>query len=208
LTARSRRAGRPAREVIAVDGLAVELRRKPIKSLRLHVEPGGLIWLSLPPRTPKQEAVTMVRRHRRWLDQALSRQTAPPPSPRLWGEPLPTKLPAAQLDALYRRELKRAAQTLLTRWAPRVGRRPAKLTLRWMTSRWGSCNSQTGRVSLNLALANLPPEYLEQVTVHELVHLLEPNHGPGFKARMDHLLPNWRAQRAAMRTIKPLRRPT
>jgi predicted metal-dependent hydrolase len=193
--------------VIRVDGLAVELRRKKMVNLRLHVAPDGLIWLSMPLRASHREAQAMVRRHRAWLDERLARATAPPDPPLLWGEPVPPGVRGAALERLYRAELGRTAAELAARWIPLVGRRPSHWTLRWMTSRWGSCNSRTGRVTLSLALAALPVQLVEQVLVHELVHLVEPNHGPGFRAQMDRLLPDWRARRAAMRAFKPMVRP-
>jgi predicted metal-dependent hydrolase len=207
LAARQRPHGVIARQTILVDGLEVELRRKGIVSLRLHTEPGGLVWMSLPYRTPTTEAVAMVRKHRRWLDERLVALTAPPPAPRLWGELLPDAVRGPALDRLYRQELARVSNQLAACWTAELGCQPAHWTFRWMTTRWGSCSQRTKRVTLNLALAALPTEFLEQVLVHELVHLIEPNHGPGFQSRMDATLPDWRARRAAMRQFKPVRRP-
>ncbi|MDR1633952.1 MAG: M48 family metallopeptidase [Bifidobacteriaceae bacterium] len=205
--ARYRPQGVVTRETIEIDGLQVELRRKAMVSLRLHVEPSGLIWLSMPYRTSREEAVAMFRKHRRWVDQMLQRVSAPRPEPQLWGSPAPPDLPGAALDRLYRRELSRKLPELAARWIPLVGQGPSMWTLRWMTSRWGSCSSHTRRITLNLALAALPERCLEEVLVHELVHLVEPNHGPGFAAWMDHLLPDWRATRTDMRKTKPMLRP-
>jgi len=43
-------------------------------------------------------------------------------------------------------------------------------------------------VSLNLELAKKPPQCLEYVVVHELVHMLERSHNDRFKALMDAYL--------------------
>lgn len=51
------------------------------------------------------------------------------------------------------------------------------------------------RIWLNLELAKKPPECLEYILVHELVHLLERNHNERFKAHMDKLLPNWQERK-------------
>ncbi len=47
---------------------------------------------------------------------------------------------------------------------------------------WGSCSRRTGNIRLNPDLARMPRWVLEGVLVHELAHLIEPNHGPRFKA--------------------------
>src|SRR5690554_7589576 len=61
-----------------------------------------------------------------------------------------------------------------------------------MKTKWGSCNIQAKRIWLNLELAKKPPECLEYILVHELVHLLERKHNERFKGYMDRLLPDWR----------------
>ncbi|MDR3359687.1 MAG: M48 family metallopeptidase [Bifidobacteriaceae bacterium] len=197
----------PARESIEVDGLEVELRRKAMRTMRLHVAPDGLIWLGLPYKTPRADAVEMIRRHRRWIDRRLAAAAPAPQPPRLWGEPLDDAVGGLALEELYRRELARVAPKLISHWAPLVGRSPAKVSFRWMTSRWGSCNNRSRRITLNLALAALPPPVMELVVVHELVHLLEANHSPRFWAHMRSLLPDLEDRRAALRSFTPVRRP-
>ena len=63
-----------------------------------------------------------------------------------------------------------------------------------MTTRWGSCNTGSRSITLNIALAEHPPEALESVLVHEMVHLWERGHGPRFQRLMDEMLPDWRAR--------------
>lgn len=48
--------------------------------------------------------------------------------------------------------------------------------------RWGSCSPATGRIRLSSAMEGMPGWVVDSVIVHELAHLLEPNHGPRFKA--------------------------
>ncbi|MDO5735815.1 MAG: SprT family zinc-dependent metalloprotease [Propionibacteriaceae bacterium] len=103
------------------------------------------------------------------------------------------------VEALYRREMNTSLEGLLRTWEPRVGRSAAKIRLRRMTSRWGSCNTVTCHITFNTALARFPPEALEFVVVHELTHLLERGHGPVFKSHLDRLLPDWSARRELLR---------
>ncbi|NHB83830.1 M48 family metallopeptidase [Tessaracoccus sp. HDW20] len=84
-------------------------------------------------------------------------------------------------------------------WQGRIGREASLVRLRRMTTRWGTCNTRTGAITLNVALAEYRPEMLEYVVVHELVHLWERGHGPAFTARMDAHLPDWRSRKAALR---------
>ena len=54
------------------------------------------------------------------------------------------------------------------------------LTLRKMTTRWGVCNTKDKRVTLNLELMKKPIECLDYVIMHELSHLVYPNHSKNF----------------------------
>jgi predicted metal-dependent hydrolase len=67
-----------------------------------------------------------------------------------------------------------------------------------MKTRWGSCNTASRRIWLNLELAKKPPECLEYLVVHELVHLLVRHHDERFNALMDRHLPRWRQARRTL----------
>ena len=54
------------------------------------------------------------------------------------------------------------------------------LTIRKMKTRWGVCNVKTHKVTLNLELIKKDKIYLDYVIVHELSHLLHPNHSKDF----------------------------
>ena len=55
--------------------------------------------------------------------------------------------------------------------------------IRWVTNqnnRWGSCSPENGALRISHRLAAMPQFVQDYVIVHELAHLLEPNHGNGF----------------------------
>lgn len=71
-----------------------------------------------------------------------------------------------------------------------------------MKTLWGSCNTGTAGIWLNLELAKKPPECLEYVVVHELIHLLERHHNARFMAHMDDFLPNWQIIKQRLNALK------
>jgi len=56
---------------------------------------------------------------------------------------------------------------------------PRGLYLQEMTTRWGSCTSR-GKIILNPELVKAPKACIEYVIVHELCHLVHPNHTQKF----------------------------
>lgn len=96
------------------------------------------------------------------------------------------------LNEWYRRQLKDKVPPLLEKWQDILGVKVQEFRIKKMRTRWGTCNINDKRIWLNLELAKKPPECLEYVVVHELVHLLERNHNKVFKGYMDKFLPDWR----------------
>jgi len=108
------------------------------------------------------------------------------------------------LDAWYRRLVHEAVPDLIARWEPLLGVKVARVFVRRMKTKWGSCNHRTGTIRLNSELARKPPICLEYIVVHELAHLIEPDHGPRFAALMERSMPKWRHYRDELNRL-PMR---
>lgn len=78
-------------------------------------------------------------------------------------------------------------------WAVRIGVKSPIIQLRPMRTKWASISTK-GRMILNTDLLAIPKELGEFVIVHELVHLLMPNHGRVFKSFMYAYMPDWEAR--------------
>ncbi len=98
----------------------------------------------------------------------------------------------------YRQELKKLIPALLGEWQARLGVRVTGWGIKRMKTKWGSCSVDAGRIWLNVELAKKPPQCLEYILVHELVHLRERRHNDRFLALMDEHLPDWRQRRATL----------
>lgn len=99
------------------------------------------------------------------------------------------------LNEWYRRQMRQAVPALLKKCEGVVGVCAKEWHIKNMRTRWGTCNVREKRIWLNLQLAKKPPECLEYVIVHELVHLLERNHNKRFYGYMDQFYPGWREVR-------------
>ena len=106
-----------------------------------------------------------------------------------------------KLQHWYRQQLQQQLPTLLATWEPVIGKKVHECRIKRMKTRWGTCNIQARRIWLNLELIKKPPECLEYIMVHEMVHLLERNHTPRFHALMDHFLPDWRTRQKILKRL-------
>ena len=68
-------------------------------------------------------------------------------------------------------------------------------TVRSMTSRWGSCQPQTGKITLNSKLIFYPKEAIEYVVVHEFSHFAHPDHSKAFWALVAEIMPDYKERK-------------
>ena len=73
------------------------------------------------------------------------------------------------------------------------------LRIRKMTSRWGVCNVRLKVVTLNLELIKRDLKYLDYVIVHELSHLIYPNHSKDFWSLVEENMPEYKKYRKEMK---------
>lgn len=76
------------------------------------------------------------------------------------------------------------------------------LTIRKMKTKWGVCNVKTNRVTLNLELIKKDIKYLDYVIVHELSHLIYPNHSKDFWNLVSVLTPNYKELRKELNSYE------
>ena len=67
------------------------------------------------------------------------------------------------------------------RYAEQIGVSPSGISVRNFKSRWGSCSSQ-GQIVFNWNIIKAPHAVADYVVVHELCHLVHPNHSKDFWA--------------------------
>jgi hypothetical protein len=101
----------------------------------------------------------------------------------------------------HKRLLHAEIPKMIARWAPLLGVKVSGYFLQRMKTKWGSCNHQAGNIRLNTELVKKPKDLLEYVVVHEMVHLLEPNHGDRFVALLDKHFPSWREARMELNAL-------
>ncbi len=106
------------------------------------------------------------------------------------------------LTAWYRMQAAAHVPHRMDRYASDVGRAPQRIHIRDQKTRWGSC-SPRGTISINWRLLLAPLEILDYVVVHELCHLLHPNHSPRFWREVERVLPHYLYLRRRLHDIGP-----
>ena len=79
---------------------------------------------------------------------------------------------------------------IIDTWREKLKVKPKRIQIRKMRNKWSSCSSK-GNITLNSELTRLSREIAEYVVVHELLHLIVPNHGKTFKVLLSAYLSDW-----------------
>ena len=161
------------------------LVKKRVKNLNLRLNRQGQAILSVPLRCPEEQADQFIREKSGWIFR---------------NQPAPHSLPLP--PPVDREKCKRLLGEAVLRVYPLVsdaGVPLPQVRVRKMKSQWGNCHYRQGYITLNSALARCPQELRDYVALHELVHFLHHDHGPGFYAAMDIRMPDWRRRRKALR---------
>jgi predicted metal-dependent hydrolase len=77
-----------------------------------------------------------------------------------------------------------------------------KLKYRIMTTRWGTCNTKNGDITLNPNLIKYPLSCLKYVIYHELSHLVVPNHSKYFYNVLKKVYPDYKNQKLLLKNYK------
>lgn len=107
---------------------------------------------------------------------------------------------------LLRKEGDRLFAASACRMMPQLspyGIQAPKLRQRIMRSRWGSCMPLKGIITMNTYLAVMTESIIDYVMLHELCHLVHPNHSRHFYNVMTMVMPDWKDRRAAMTAYLP-----
>ena len=103
-----------------------------------------------------------------------------------------------KINDWYRARLKEAISLKAPVIEAKIGVSASEYRIKNMKTRWGTCNTKTARVWVNLQLAKKPPECLDYLLTHELCHLLERNHTKRFWALVKQFYPQWRESKKTL----------
>ena len=159
-----------------------ELRVSPrARYLRVEVPFGGPPLLVVPRFVGRDEVERFLDAKRDWIEAQLARQVPVLDLPRL-------------SEAESRRHVRFHAGAICALEAAALGVSFRRIRVAGQRSRWGSCSSK-GTLSFNWRLALAPPEVLDYVAVHEVCHLVQPNHSRRFWKGVESRRPDYRMQR-------------
>jgi hypothetical protein len=75
---------------------------------------------------------------------------------------------------------------------------PNRVVIKKQKKRWGSCSSKRN-LNFNWKIIMAPPAVIEYLVVHELVHLIHPNHSRNFWQTVAEIIPDYQEKKEWLR---------
>jgi len=195
---------------ILFDDFTVKITQSArFKNMRLHIDKNGEVCLSMPKWTLKRTGLQFVRDNLEWIyatreKKVPSKRFKDKDEITLLGQPviithIPTERCGCHLDGnrlivsgdnhfIHRRvrdfikkTTYRYVQEKAIQMAAQIGEKPRGITLKDISSRWGSCSSAK-HLNFCWKLALAPNYVLDYIIAHEVSHLKEMNHSDKFWA--------------------------
>ena len=165
-----------------------ELIRSRRKTLALELTRDGRLLVRAPMRLAKREIDRFVAAHEDWIARHLAKQAACPLLP-------PPDSPETEALKARAREIlpKKVAY-----WSRIMGVQPTGIKITTAKKRYGSCNSRQS-LCFSCYIMRSPESAIDLVVVHELCHIREMNHGPGFYALLERYLPDWKERKKLLK---------
>lgn len=156
----------------------MKIIRTKRKTLSLSLDRQGEPLVRAPLHCPDRVIMQFLAAHQAWLERQI-RAFRPP------------KEYTEQEIAALRKKAEEWLPGRVAFFANRMNLRPAGVRITAARSRYGSCN-QKGGLCFSLFLMEKSPRAIDYVVVHELAHILQPNHSPAFYGEIAKILPDYR----------------
>ncbi len=169
-----------------------EIIRSRRKTLSIEITRELSVIVRAPWLMSERKIKNTVSEKRAWIEKSLERARL-----RLEAESRREPIPCLTEEELCRLK-KEAEREILPRTEHfaeilKVGYN--KIFIKRQKTVWGSCSSLKN-LNFNCLLMLCPSEVRDYVIIHELCHLIEPNHSARFWAAVERYCPDYREQRA------------
>ena len=93
----------------------------------------------------------------------------------------------------YKEKLYEKLKPIFKRYKAQLGVNPKEIKIMDLQNRWASCTNK-GNVNFHWKCAMAPIDVLNYIVVHELTHLIHPNHTSSFWNEIDKVMPSYEKQ--------------
>lgn len=174
-------------EKILLQSFEIEVHYKKIKHIYLRIKQDGTLMISAPMGISKDYLIKFVKSRLAWIERKQQKIVErkklsivlEEDEMLLFAQPFKGRLSGAKLQQLLHEKIVLYHDKYWPFFKVH-GCKPVTIKYRMMKSTWGVCRPTIGTITFNKRLVHQPVEFIEYVVLHELCHLLVPNHSSDF----------------------------
>ena len=187
-------------ETLVIHPFELEVHYKKMKNIYLRIKPDGKMILSVPIGTKREYINKFIVERKEWIfakqktiaERQNSMSQLGENEILIFGIPVKGGFSERQLQALLHEKIVQYIEQYFPFFAENGLQQP-QIKYRMMRSTWGVCRPTLGTITFNRRLIHQPAAFVEYVVLHELCHLIVPNHSQDFYALVGSMMPNYRA---------------
>lgn len=193
------------------------LLRKNVKRLTLRVK-NGQIFVVANTFVTKERIQAFIEKQYQWIQERLAKFEQSKKQLLLWGKTYDLifviekyegfaitdnsivlyakhdteKIREKIINQLYRKEVEKYLDGFIQKWQRETGLRAKKYTICNAKSYLGQCNYNTKEIKISVKNARYELNSFEYVVLHEICHLVYPNHKKRFYAMVAKYFPDYK----------------
>lgn len=109
------------------------------------------------------------------------------------------------VEKVIRRFLKKTAEAYIiprtVYLANKLNIKIGKISIKWLMSTWGICHNNSREISFSSKLVIFDKSTIDYVIIHELCHLIEPNHSANFWNNVKQFCPDFKIFRNRLKNF-------
>jgi len=186
-------------EKLLVQPYEIEVHYKKMKNIYLKVKPDGRLIVSAPIKTSNKYLKAFVESRIPWIESKLKKiaerqefaAQLKEDEILLFGQSFKGKLSEARQQILLHEKITFYHDKYWP-FFETSGCEPIDIKYRKMRSTWGVCRPAIQTITFNKRLVHQPESFIEYVVLHELCHLLVPNHSRDFYDLLKRQMPHFK----------------
>lgn len=112
-----------------------------------------------------------------------------------------SKYKTSTFNKLLKVELNRIIFKYMNKYLKLLTLNVSEVNIRTMKTRWGTCIPAKKKILFNFNLIHCPKETIEYVVLHELAHLIHPNHSKNFYNTVEKYMRDWKDRKRILQNF-------
>lgn len=163
------------------EDLIINFARSRCRTIHITIKPDGEVYYVVPYGTSEKDIYKFLDEKKTWIIKNVD------------------KMKSRMVDDIVTKEeekiLKEKISNYIKKYEVLTGLKVNRFTLRNMKTLWGSCSYKKNTIRFNKKLIKKPDGFIEYIVLHEMCHIVVPNHSKSFYSMVEKYMSDYKEKR-------------